>query len=126
MIDIRLLRESPDRVRAALARRSGTHDTLLNTILELDTRRRQGLQRVEKLKAERNSASEEVARRKRGKVDFLARSILSASFDSDSRPLRLDGWALGAARAAGTNFLSTALPRRSPAGKSSTRALAAL
>jgi len=72
VIDIRLLRESPEQVRAAIARRRGQHGDLLDAILDLDARRRQLLQEVEKLKAERNSASEEVARRKRAKEDVGA------------------------------------------------------
>ncbi|MBI4420229.1 MAG: serine--tRNA ligase, partial [Gemmatimonadetes bacterium] len=69
MIDIRLLRESPERVRAALARRGRPPDALLGPLLELDARRRQLIPRVERLKAERNTASEEVARRKRAQED---------------------------------------------------------
>ncbi len=69
MIDIRLIRESPDMVRAALARRGGDLSGALDTARRLDTRRRELLQRTEKLKAERNRASEEVARLKREKAD---------------------------------------------------------
>jgi seryl-tRNA synthetase len=71
MLDVRLLRESPDDVRAALARR-GDYDAAVDSVLELDARRRDLLQQVEKLKAERNSASEEVARLKREKADAAA------------------------------------------------------
>ncbi|MBI4502954.1 MAG: serine--tRNA ligase [Gemmatimonadetes bacterium] len=69
MIDIRLLRESPEQVRAAIARRGGQHGPLLDSIIQLDQRRRETLQKVEKLKAERNTASEVVARRKRAQED---------------------------------------------------------
>ena len=69
MIDIRLLRESPDQVRAAIARRRGKHAPLLDEIIDLDRQRRTVLQRAEKLKAERNTASEEVARRKKARED---------------------------------------------------------
>lgn len=69
MIDIKLLREAPDRVRQALRRRRHDIDGLLDEIIERDGQRRQILQRAEKLKAERNAASEEVARRKRAKED---------------------------------------------------------
>lgn len=69
MIDIRLLRESPEQVRAAIARRGGQHGKVLDLLLQLDQRWRQTLHKAEKLKAERNSASEEVARRKRAKED---------------------------------------------------------
>ena len=69
MIDLRLIRESPDSIRAALARRGGTTDDTLDEVLRLDEERRSLLQRAEKLKAERNRASEEVARRKREQTE---------------------------------------------------------
>ena len=69
MIDIKLLREAPDRVRQALGRRRRALEGLLDEIVELDARHRQLLQKADKLKAGRNSASEEVARKKRAKED---------------------------------------------------------
>lgn len=66
MIDIRKLRQDPGGFRAALARRlDPSLDGRLKRVLELDERHRRMLARMETLKAERNSASEEVARRKR-------------------------------------------------------------
>lgn len=69
MIDIRDLRTDPEGTIASLARR-GDPDlpALLRDILALDTRRRTLLATVEARKAERNSATEEVARRKRAGV----------------------------------------------------------
>jgi len=69
VIDLRLIRESPNDVRAALARRGGKAGGILEAVLRRDEERRELLQRAEKLKAERNRASEEVARRKREQVD---------------------------------------------------------
>ncbi|MGD8726807.1 MAG: serine--tRNA ligase [Gemmatimonadales bacterium] len=69
MIDLKLLRESPDRVKAALARRGSELGPAVDAVLRLDERRRAILQQGEQLKAQRNKASEEVARRKREKVD---------------------------------------------------------
>ena len=66
MIDVRLLRQEPDAVRAAVARRlDPALDRELDRALELDRRRREALTRSESLKAERNSATDEVARRKK-------------------------------------------------------------
>jgi seryl-tRNA synthetase len=66
VIDLRRLRSDPEGTRALLARRlDGALDALLDDLLALDARRRQVLARVETLKAERNKASDEVARRKR-------------------------------------------------------------
>ncbi|MCZ6759442.1 MAG: serine--tRNA ligase [Gemmatimonadetes bacterium] len=69
MIDIKLLRESPKSVREALGRRRVAVDATLDLILELDQRRRGILQTVEKLKAKRNTASSEVAARKKDGKD---------------------------------------------------------
>ncbi len=68
MIDIKLLRQDAGAVRAALARRQ---DPAIAPILDelegLDRRRRDLLGRAEQLKAERNAASDEVARRKKAR-----------------------------------------------------------
>jgi seryl-tRNA synthetase len=68
VIDVRLLRESPDTVRAALARR-GDYADLLDQLIRLDRRRREILQEAERLKAERNEASDQVAALKRARKD---------------------------------------------------------
>ena len=88
MIDSRLLRESPDQVRAAIGRRGGQDLPLLDQILELDRKRRDVLQRGEKLKSERNTASEEVARRKRAKED--ASPVMSGLRELSEQIKRLD------------------------------------
>lgn len=69
VIDIRLIRESADSVRAALARRGQDLDVRIDRIIELDRSRREVLKRVEVLKAERNRSSEEVSRLKQQKAD---------------------------------------------------------
>jgi seryl-tRNA synthetase len=66
VIDLKQLRQDPAGVRAALARRQDPALlALLDQLDTLDQQRREALTRVEALKAERNSASEEVARRKK-------------------------------------------------------------
>ena len=68
MIDLKRLRQDPEGSRASLLRRSDPAvAALVDEVLALDRRRRELLVRVEALKAERNAASEEVARRKRAK-----------------------------------------------------------
>jgi len=67
MLDIKLLRESPEVVRAALKKRNSPID--LEPLLELDARRRKLLYDMEQLKAEQNKASEEIAQLKRAKKD---------------------------------------------------------
>jgi seryl-tRNA synthetase len=66
VIDIKRLRQDPDGTRANLLRRGDASlNAVLDQMLQLDRRRRELLTRVEALKAERNAASDEVARRKR-------------------------------------------------------------
>jgi seryl-tRNA synthetase len=65
VIDIRQLRDAPDAVRAALARRSPEYGAALDAIVALDRRWRELLADVEQLKAQRNQESQEVGRRKK-------------------------------------------------------------
>ncbi len=68
MIDIKRLRQDPAGTRASLLRRGDQSvGAAIDAMLDLDRRRRELLVRVETLKAERNAASDEVARRKRSK-----------------------------------------------------------
>jgi seryl-tRNA synthetase len=105
VIDLRLIRQSPDAVRQALSRRSVAYGSVVDELLELDGRRRSILQEVEALKAERNRASEEVARLKRdqrdasslitrlkgvsGAVKELDNELRSVEEDLDAQLLRL-------------------------------------
>lgn len=77
MIDLKRLRQDPEGCRASLLRRGDPSlGAVLDQLLDLDRQRRELLVRVEALKAERNAASEEVARRKRAKEpadDLMAR-----------------------------------------------------
>jgi len=83
VIDIRRLRQDPDGVRAALARRHDPGlDGTVDQLLALDVRRRELLTTVEALKAERNTMSDAVAQKKKAKEsadDLLA--TLKASGD---------------------------------------------
>ncbi len=66
MLDLKRLRQEPDATRAALARRrDASIDAAVDQVLELDRRRRDLLARAEAIKAERNAASDEVAKLKR-------------------------------------------------------------
>lgn len=65
MLDLRYIREHPEQVSAAIANKGEAGD--VSRILALDERRRDLLQRVETLKHDRNTFSQEVSRRKREK-----------------------------------------------------------
>ena len=62
MLDLKLIRQDPEGVRAALARRGD--DLPIDRLLELDARRRELLPRAEGLRAEQTQASEGIARAK--------------------------------------------------------------
>ncbi len=67
MLDIRLIRQDPERVRQGVAKKGETAP--IDELLALDEQRRSMLTEVEQLKAQRNQVSEEVARLKREKQD---------------------------------------------------------
>lgn len=67
MLDLRMIRQNPEKVRQALKNRG--EDAPLDELLEVDAQRRALLGEVEQLKAKRNSVSEEIARLKREKQD---------------------------------------------------------
>ncbi len=69
MLDLKLIREDPDRVRAALARRGEQAAAGLDAVLELDGQRRELIPRVEELRAERNAAADAIAQAKRAGED---------------------------------------------------------
>ena len=63
MLDINLIREKPDLVRAALKNRQ-MDASPIDSILSLDEKRRALLTEVEQLKAERNTVSKEISKMK--------------------------------------------------------------
>lgn len=68
MLDLRLIRNEPDRVREAMRRR-GEDESIIDELLALDASWRKKLTEVDQLKARRNAASDEIGRLKRAKQD---------------------------------------------------------
>jgi len=68
MLDIRLIRTDPEKVRQAFVKR-GQDPAPLDALLRADERRRELLQEVEALRAERNRASEEIGKLKKAGSD---------------------------------------------------------
>lgn len=66
MLDIKLFRTSPEHVKEKIALR-GDDTSVVDDILNLDTKRRELIQKTEELKSERNKASEAIAQKKRNK-----------------------------------------------------------
>jgi seryl-tRNA synthetase len=69
MIDIKLLREQPDTVRAAIANKKFSCD--IDSILELDAVRRSTITDAEQARAEQKSANQEMAALKKGSPEFM-------------------------------------------------------
>ncbi len=69
MLDIRRLRQEPDAVKAALARRDASLPEAVDRILARDVERRDALTRVNDLKARRNEVSKRVGELKRAGDD---------------------------------------------------------
>jgi seryl-tRNA synthetase len=67
MLDIKFIRDNPDLVKQAIASKNESAD--IDKILDMDRRRRNIISEVEKLKAMRNSVSEQIAVKKRNKQD---------------------------------------------------------
>ncbi|HHY33039.1 MAG TPA: serine--tRNA ligase [Firmicutes bacterium] len=68
MLDIKLIRQNPEIVRDALARR-GEDDAVLDEVLAVDEERRKLIYEVEQLKKRRNEVSDEIARVKKSGGD---------------------------------------------------------
>ncbi len=74
MLDIRLIRAEPDRVKAELAK-VGFPSVAVDAVLEADRKRREAIQAVETLRAERTSASKAI----RDQKDAAARDAAIAA-----------------------------------------------
>lgn len=117
MLDRRLLREDPERVRYGLARRGIELD--FGPILEQEEKRRDLLRQIEGLKAERNAVSDQIGRLKREGKD--ASQFVESTRLLGDRIAMLEGQ-LAALDAKLDEFLLTIpnLPHASvPTGKSS-------
>lgn len=68
MLDVKLFRNNFDEVKAKLKTR-GVNEEELNSLKDLDEKRRELIQDSERLKKERNEVSEEIANKKRNKED---------------------------------------------------------
>ncbi len=63
MLDLKFIRENPELVKAAIAKKNDHSD--IDRILSIDHQRRELIDKVERLKAERNRVSEQIAEKKK-------------------------------------------------------------
>ena len=64
MLDIRLIREKPEFVRARLATRGGGEETKIDDVLRIDAERRKSETELQRLQSERNRLSKEIGARR--------------------------------------------------------------
>ena len=67
MLDLRFIRDNPDKVKAGLAAKRVTVD--MDGLLQLDTRRRQLIVTIDELKAKKNAANDDISRLIKDKQD---------------------------------------------------------
>ena len=65
MLDIRLIRENPEKVKAAMKTRNKDMDALVDEILDIDKKVREITQKADALKAQQNAASKDIPRIKK-------------------------------------------------------------
>ena len=71
MIDIKLLREQPERVKAAIAHKKFSSD--IDIVLELDAVRRAKITEAENARSKQKAANQEMAALQKGSPEFLAK-----------------------------------------------------
>jgi len=93
VLDLKAIRDDPEPVRAALARRRDGSDARLERVLVLDVRRRELLPAVEGLKATQNAASAAIAAARKAGKDAVAQIAEMQAVAHRGKALReeLDG-----------------------------------
>lgn len=70
MLDIKVIRQDPDRVKAALKTRNADYDAAINELLAIDDKRREIIAGVEAMKAKQNAASKQIPALKKAGEDI--------------------------------------------------------
>lgn len=89
MIDLRLLREDPDGVRRALARRGPQFGAVLDEVIELDQQRRAAVPQVDALRAEQKRKGRLLAASDEGERALLREELTALSGEIDAQATRL-------------------------------------
>jgi len=72
MLDIKVIRENPDRVKQAMKNRNGDYDEIIGRVLACDEKRRELNSAADALKAEQNKASKQIPQIKKEGGDVSA------------------------------------------------------
>lgn len=70
MLDIKIIREDPEAVKTAMKNRNSNMDDKIDEILQIDTKRREIMAKVESMKAEQNSVSKQIPALKKAGEDI--------------------------------------------------------
>ena len=68
MLDIKVIRDNPEKVKAALARRCKDYSAEVDRVLELDSRRREIIGKSEAIKAQQNAETKKIPAMKKKSV----------------------------------------------------------
>lgn len=93
MLDIKLIRENADLVKAAIKKRSDALDSVVDEILQIDAQRREAMAAVEKMKAEQNATSKKIPQIKKSGGDV---SEVMAQMKTLSETIKVEGERLSA------------------------------
>lgn len=95
MIDIKLIREKTDEVKEKIKKRNMNLDDTVDSIIEIDAKRREVIGKVEAMKAEQNAASKEIPKIKKAGGDaseIMAKmkDLVAKIKDEDAKLQELD------------------------------------
>ena len=87
MLDIKVIRENPDRVKAAMRSRNKDMDAVIDELLALDVSRREMIARSEALKAEQNQLNKQIPMLKKQGVDVSEKLAEMKAAATESKQL---------------------------------------
>jgi len=96
MLDIALIRKTPDEIKARLAGRVGDWAAQIDAVLRCDTQRRQAETKLQQLQADRNRISKEIGAKKKAGEDTSEIEAQVRGFGEDMKRLNEETTALDA------------------------------
>ena len=96
MLDIALIRKTPDEIKARLAARGGEWPAQIDAVLNCDIQRRQAETKLQQLQADRNRISKEIGAKKKSGEDTSAIEAQVRGFGEEMKRLNEESTALDA------------------------------
>ena len=94
MLDIALIRKTPDEIKARLAARGGDWPAQIDAVLHCDTQRRQSETKLQQLQADRNRISKEIGTKKKSGEDTSTIEAQVRGFGDEMKRLNEEAAAL--------------------------------